>query len=117
MRSLILSSALYALGLAAVLGFVAVTGRQRSRTIDAALTVCSVAAAAVSVTALARLAHGHRPAELATHLGYVVTAPLLLPASIGVMHGDRGRWANAGLATACLVLVVVLWRVVVTQHG
>jgi hypothetical protein len=105
----------FVVGLACVA--LAVSGRTRPRLVDAALTVVAVAATGVALLGFVGILRGHRPEDVATHLGYLVTAPLILPAAAGSFQGERGRWASAAFATACLVLVVVLVRAVATSHA
>ena len=65
-----------------------------------------------------RMLVGHRvPAELATHVGYLVTAPAVLPVTAGLAGRDRGRWGSACFAVACAVLAVVLVRLTATARA
>ncbi|WP_375425079.1 hypothetical protein [uncultured Friedmanniella sp.] len=92
-------------------------GRPRPRVLDGALVVAGLGAAGTAAAAVAGLLSGIRPAELGTHLGYLVTAPLLLPVTAGVVGGDRGRWGSAAFSTGCLVLAVVVVRLVATARA
>jgi hypothetical protein len=95
----------------------AVSGRPRPSVVDAALVLVAVAAVGVAAIGVVGVLRGRHYAELGTHLGYLFTTPLIIPAAAGSFQGDRGRWSNAGMATGCLVLVVVLVRAVATSHG
>jgi hypothetical protein len=109
-------SVLYVLVVALALAISAAVFAERPPLLDAALVVCSLAALAVSSAATFRLFTGARGSETLTHVGYVAVAAFLLPATVGFLRDDRGRWASAGWSVAGLVLVVVLVRLVETAH-
>ncbi len=102
--------------MALCLGF-AGAGRERPALLDAALLVVAAGALAVTAVGVVGLARGHRPAELATHVGYLVATPMILPIAAGSMAPDRGQWSSTACAVGCLVVAVMLVRVVATSRG
>jgi hypothetical protein len=71
------------------------------------LEVLLVVQAAVAVGALTG---GHRPAELATFLAYLLSVVLLPVAGALWARGEPTRWAGTVLAVAALAVAVMLWR-------
>jgi hypothetical protein len=76
-----------------------------------------VGAAAVEVLALvqigvavAGLASGHRPDELATFIGYLAMTALIVPGGVVLSLMERSRWGAAIIGGACLVLPVLVLR-------
>lgn len=59
---------------------------------------------------------GHRPAERATHLGYVAASVVILPITLAltVPTEERGPWDAAIAAVACLAMLVVALRLSAT---
>ncbi|HYS41297.1 MAG TPA: hypothetical protein VEO01_37255 [Pseudonocardiaceae bacterium] len=102
-----LGGAVLALGLAA-------TGRYRWRRIAPTLLIIELAVLAQTATDLVRLAGGSHPAEPATHLAYLTTSVLILPAVAGQASRDDGRWAAVLVSAALLVLAVVVVRLTAT---
>jgi dolichyl-phosphate-mannose--protein O-mannosyl transferase len=63
-----------------------------------------------AVLAAADLAGGHRPAELATFLAYLVSVVLLPVAGLLWARSEPTRWAGTVLGVAGLAVAVMLWR-------
>ena len=108
------ATVLYAVAVSLVCLFFTASGRARPRVLAAALVLVAVAAAGTSLLGAVSLLRGPRPVELATHLGYLVTAPLVLPVTASSVADLPGRWQSAAFAVGALVLAVVLVRVVAT---
>jgi hypothetical protein len=56
------------------------------------------------------MAGGHRPAELATFLSYLVSVVLLPVAGLLWARSEPTRWAGTVLGVAALAVAVMLWR-------
>jgi hypothetical protein len=114
-RSLTLAIVLYGLALAGWAIAAAVSGRPRPHTHTASLVVLELALVGQAVLDLVTPANRHHPAEPATHIGYLLASVVLLPAFAAYLYGDRGRWASATLAVACVTLCVVSIRLQATH--
>jgi hypothetical protein len=71
------------------------------------LELLLVLLAALAGVAMAR---GHRPAELATFLAYLITVVLLPIAGLLWARTEPTRWAGTVLGVAALAVAVMLWR-------
>jgi len=76
----------------------------------AGLAVVELGLLALVVSAVVGLVTGHRPAELATSVAYLVVAPFLLPAATLWTLADRSRPSTLVLAVGCFAVVVVVYR-------
>ena len=65
---------------------------------------------AQAAVALAGLAGGHRPDELATFVAYLVTVVLLPVAGTLWARGEPTRWGGTVLAVAAVTATVMTWR-------
>ena len=108
------ATVLYAVATSVGCLFFTASGRARPRLLDAALVLVAVAAAGTSLLGAVSLMRGPLPVEPATHVGYLITAPLVLPATAGSVTGLGNRWSSAAFAVGGLVLAVVLVRLVAT---
>lgn len=101
--------ALVALGAAAGLPLVAWT--------RLGVVVAQSALATQAVVLLLAQAFGERPAEPSTHWGYLAVSVFLLPLLVGrgspslALGGTPTRSDFLVVALACLVAIVVLWRI------
>jgi hypothetical protein len=68
----------------------------------------------LSQVRLAGFLRGHRPAESATHLAYLITSLLVLPAAATQVARDDGPWPAALLAVALVLAAVVVVRMQTT---
>jgi hypothetical protein len=76
----------------------------------AAMAVAEVLALVLGGWAVVRLVAGERPAELATFIGYLIVALLLLPAGAALSIVERTRWGAVIAGVAALVLPVLVVR-------
>jgi hypothetical protein len=113
-NALAVTLVMYGLVLAAVIGWLALTGRPRGPRVDAALALVQVAALALVVVDAVRTIGDLDGSDLVVHLAYLVTALIVLPVSFAVAGEDRTRWGNVALSVACLLLAVVIVRVQLT---
>jgi hypothetical protein len=81
------------------------------------LLVLQVSLLVQAVLDVVGLVRGHRPAEPATHLGYLVTSLVVLPAATGSSRNDDDRWAGVLVAVALLALTVIVVRMMTTWRG
>lgn len=58
----------------------------------------------------ARLAGGHRPAELSTFVAYLASVVLLPVAGVLWARSEPTRWAGTVLAVAAAAVGVMMWR-------
>jgi thiamine transporter ThiT len=56
------------------------------------------------------MAGGDRPAELATFIGYLVTAALMLPLAVVLSFMERTRWGAVIAGVAALTVAVLVLR-------
>ena len=107
-------TALY-LVLVAALAVLAALGVRCRAAVQTGVVIGELALIAQAVVDVARLARGHRPAEPAVHLGYVLVSIALLPLLVGIAGGraldaDGPRMGFLVVALACAVCVVVITR-------
>lgn len=88
----------------------AATGAYRWRRIVPTLLAVQACVVVQAVLDVAGMVGGHRPAEPITHVAYLVTSLVVLPAATGAAGRDDDRWAGALVAVALLVLAVVVIR-------
>ena len=62
--------------------------------------------------AVAGIAGGHRPVELATFLAYLGSVVLLPVAGVLWARSEPSRWAGTVVGIAALVAAVMVWRLV-----
>ena len=105
------------LGLVAVISVLAACGVRCSRAAAAGAAVAEVLLVTNAALDVVVLIRGHRPAELGTHLGYLLVSVAMLPLLLSqVPTPDRSagpvwtRTRHAVLALACAVAVVVVVR-------
>lgn len=106
-----------ALACVVVAGFVGIrlaTRRYRWRAIVPALLAIEAMLIVLAVLDIAGLAGGHHPAEPATHLAYLGTAPVVLPVAASQAAGDDGLWAGLLVGAAAVVLAVLIVRLQTT---
>ncbi|WP_326568667.1 hypothetical protein VSH64_44125 [Amycolatopsis rhabdoformis] len=93
----------------AVLG-TGLAGRyRRGRTLPA-LAIVELALIGQAVADVLGLFGGDRPAELGTHLAYLATSLVLLPAAAVWSAGEEARWSAVVIAVALLAVAVVVVR-------
>jgi hypothetical protein len=63
-----------------------------------------------AVLAAVAVAGGHRPAELATFVAYLVSVVLLPIAGLLWARTEPTRWAGTVLGVAALAVAVMVWR-------
>jgi hypothetical protein len=111
LNALAVTITVYALVLAAVLGWHAVTGKQRGPRAIAAVVLVQAAAMLLVVVDAVRSIGDRGGSDLVVHLAYLVTAVIVLPVSFTVAGADRTRWGNAAMSVGCLLMAVVVVRV------
>jgi len=62
------------------------------------------------IIAVVRIAGGERPEELATFVGYLATAVLMVPAGVAVAFMERTKYGSIIAGAAGLVLAVLALR-------
>lgn len=60
------------------------------------------------------LAGGRETPELVTHIGYLLTTPLLIPAGLGLTYKKIDRWGLLIVGVAALITAVMMIRQVQT---
>jgi hypothetical protein len=97
-------------------GGAALQGREAGAYHRAGLAVLQAAAVVQAGLDVAGELAGHRPAERATHLGYVVASLIIVPIALGAAPPTerRGPWDAAIAAVACVAMLVVVLRLRVT---
>lgn len=105
-----LAIVLYALCVAVACAVTALRGRSRSPLIGPMLILIEFCLLAQAAVDLVHLAAGPRPAELATHVGYLAASVIVLPAAAASVRLEGNRWGSAALAVGCVVAAVVSIR-------
>lgn len=108
--------ALYGIGLAGYALVLAVSGRSRPPSLLLGMGLLEAGAVVQAVLDGVALLGGHRPAERATHLGYLAASVVLLPLVLSATapQEPRSRWDNAVAGVGCLGTAVVALRLRVT---
>ncbi len=104
-------------GVGVVLLLAAAAGRFAllPRRLTFGLLALAEAATVVGVAVdIAWLASGNSTPELATHIGYLVTTPLLIPAGLGLTYKKIDRWGLLIVGVATLITAVLMIRQVQT---
>lgn len=78
------------------------------------LAVAQAATMVGVVLDIAWLAGGNSTPELTTHIGYLLTTPLLIPAGLGLTYKKIDRWGLLIVAVATLIAAVMMIRQVQT---
>jgi hypothetical protein len=100
-------------GALAVLGGLSTALRRRIGSAHLALAgLLEVLLVVQAVLAGVALTGGHRPAELATFLAYLLSVVLLPVAGFLWARTEPTRWAGTVLGVAALAVAVMLWRLV-----
>lgn len=63
-----------------------------------------------AVVAMGRMLTGDRPAGMATFVGYLLTAVLILPLAALIGWPERTRWGSVIVAVAFLIIPVMVLR-------
>ncbi|HEY8451660.1 MAG: hypothetical protein FWJ70_01130 [Micromonosporaceae bacterium] len=83
----------------------------------AGLVAVELVLLAQAVTAVGRMFTGDRPDQLATFVGYLLTALLIPPLAALLGWSERTRWGSVVVAVACLVVPVMVVRLQQVWHG
>ena len=102
---------------AAVSGVMALRGHPPRVVQLAGLVVVELVLLAQAVAATGRMFTGDRPDELATFVGYLLTALLIPPLAALLGWSERTRWGSVIVAVACLVVPVMVVRLQQVWHG
>jgi hypothetical protein len=113
-RSLAVTPAAYALGLAGWIVARAARGRDRSEPQGAALAVLQCALALQALLCAIAWARGVRPEEPLAFAGYLALSLLLAPAGWLACARDRSAWSTLRLAVVALALAAVALRMTTT---
>jgi hypothetical protein len=92
----------------------AASGRYRWSAAAPTLVLLQVVLVLQAALDLIGFLRGHRPAESATHLAYLIASLLVLPAAATQVARDDGPWAAVLLVVALLVVAVVVVRMQTT---
>lgn len=99
-----------ALVVAALAGVMALLDRPPRLTQLIGLAAVEAALLVQATVAMARLFGSDRPDQLATFVGYLLTAVLIPPLAGLLGWTERTRWGSAIVAAACLVVPVMVVR-------
>jgi hypothetical protein len=107
---LVVAATVVALGLAALGGLSTALRRRIGTAHLAAAGLLELLLVVQGVLAVAAVAGGHRPAELATFIAYLSSVVLLPVAGVLWARTEPTRWAGTVLGVAALAVAVMLWR-------
>lgn len=102
---------------AAASGLMALLGRPPNLVQLAGLALVELVLVVQAVTAMGRMFTGDRPDQLATFVGYLLTAVLIPPLGALLGWSERTRWGSVIVAVACLVVPVMVVRLQQVWHG
>jgi hypothetical protein len=106
-----------ALLVSAVSGLMALLNRPPRVAQLAGLALVELVLLVQAVTAMGRMFTGDRPDQLATFVGYLLTALLIPPLAALLGASERTRWGSVIVAVACLVVPVMVVRLQQVWHG
>ena len=88
----------------------AARGRFLNQTQYSGLLALSLVVLVQAIVAAVRLVGGERPEDLATFVGYLLTAALLMPAGLSLARMEPTRWGSVIAGGASLVVAVLTLR-------
>lgn len=91
-------------------GLMAILDRPPRLTQLAGLAAVEAVLVVQVVIAMGRIFGGDRPEDLATFIGYLLTAVLIPPLAALVGWSERTRWGSTIVAVGCLVVPVMVVR-------
>jgi hypothetical protein len=106
-----------ALLVAAVSGLMALLDRPPRVVLLAGLGGLELVLLTQAVVAMGRVFTGDRPDQLATFVGYLLTALLIPPLAALLGWSERTRWGSVIVALGCLVVPVMVVRLQQVWHG
>jgi hypothetical protein len=118
-----LAVAVAGLLLAGAAAVVALARRASARWLLAVTTAVEVVLLAAVGACVVGLLDGHRPASIATLIGYLIGTPLVLPFAAAVAVEERTHWGTAALVAGGLVVAVLaarlhqVWQPAVSAAG
>jgi hypothetical protein len=118
-----LAVAVAGLLLAGAAAVVALARRASARWLLAVTTAVEVVLLAAVGACVVGLLDGHRPASIATLIGYLIGTPLVLPFAAAVAVEERTPWGTAALVAGGLVVAVLaarlhqVWQPAVSAAG
>lgn len=83
----------------------------------AGLAVVELLMLILAALAVSTMVGGERPGELATFIGYLIAAVLVLPAGAGLAMLEQTRWGAFLIGIAALVLPVLVLRLSQIWHA
>lgn len=95
---------------AAYAGLMALLDRPPDRGQLAGLVLVEAVLLVQAVLAVGSMFTGHRPAAMATFVGYLLTAVLIPPVAALFGWTERTRWGSVIIAAACLIVPVLVLR-------
>lgn len=78
------------------------------------LAIVQLAVVVQAIADAISVARGHRPGEAATHIAYLLTSVVILPAAIGLAGREDCRRTAHALGIALLILAVIVIRMQTT---
>jgi hypothetical protein len=100
----------YALGVACVCAFSALSGRRRPRAVLVALLIVQSGVVVQAVLDGLALGRGVGGDEVAINVGYLITSLVILPVTAVSVRMDEGRWGSVALAVGLVLVAVVSLR-------
>jgi drug/metabolite transporter (DMT)-like permease len=105
-----IATAVVGLALAAWAGYLAWRDRPPRRGVMIGTGVLGLFAIALAITALVRVADGHRPASMVTFIGYVVAFLIIPPAGYLLARLEPTKWGSVIIAVVGLVEAIRVVR-------
>ena len=105
-----IATAVVALALAASAGYLALRDRPPRRALVVGAGVLELLAIALVVTALFRVADGHRPSSMVTFIAYVVAFVIIPPAGYLLARLEPTKWGSVIISAVGLVEAILVVR-------
>lgn len=102
------------LAVGVVLLIAAAVGRLPRRVTLGLLAVAELATVVAVVADIAYVVAGHPGPRLATHISYLVSTPLIIPAGFALTYKKIDRWGLLIVAVATLIAAIMIVRQVQT---
>jgi hypothetical protein len=93
---------------------VCITRRPRPQLVDSSVWILEALLLVRLAAGVGSMMNGHRPAEFAAHVGYLVASVCVLPIAMGSITEDKSPWSSGVVTVAGLAVTVIAVRLQMT---